>query len=367
MNYLFYLGHPAHYLNVSVVAGELARRGHGILFVARDKDVLFDLLEDTPYRTWYLKKRTGRGRPALVATVLRRALLLSRIALQWRPDLLIGTDVAITHVGRLLRIPSVVVNEDDAAAVPLFARYGLRYATRILAPRCCDSGPYAHKQVGYDGYQELAYLHPRYFTPDPAKAAPLFDGRDRYFILRLSALSAHHDGGKTGLTDALARALVARLEPHGRVYITSERPLDPAFEPYRLRIHPRDVHHVLYYASLYVGDSQTMTAEAAVLGTPALRFNDFVGRLGYLEELEHVYGLTYGIRTHEPEKLFERIDALLAMPDLKRVWQGRRDDMLSQTVDVAAFFCAFFESFPRVPAAGVPARGPVPSETTGTR
>ena len=34
------------------------------------------------------------------------------------------------------------------------------------------------------------------------------------------------------------------------------------------------------FASLYIGDSQTMAAEAGVLGVPFVRFNDFVGRLG---------------------------------------------------------------------------------------
>lgn len=29
-----------------------------------------------------------------------------------------------------------------------------------------------------------------------------------------------------------------------------------------------------------------MAAEATILGTPSIRFNDFVGKLGYLEELE---------------------------------------------------------------------------------
>ena len=40
------------------------------------------------------------------------------------------------------------------------------------------------------------------------------------------------------------------------------------------------------FASLYIGDSQTMAAEAGVLGVPFVRFNDFVGRIGYLRELE---------------------------------------------------------------------------------
>ena len=49
--FLFYLGHPAHYHNVVHVAKALKAKGHQILFVARQKDVLFDLLKDTPFET----------------------------------------------------------------------------------------------------------------------------------------------------------------------------------------------------------------------------------------------------------------------------------------------------------------------------
>ena len=55
------------------------------------------------------------------------------------------------------------------------------------------------------------------------------------------------------------------------------------------------MHHVMAFASLYIGDSQTMAAEAGVLGVPFVRFNDFVGRIGYLRELEDVYQLGFGV------------------------------------------------------------------------
>lgn len=55
------------------------------------------------------------------------------------------------------------------------------------------------------------------------------------------------------------------------------------------------MHHVMAFASLYIGDSQTMAAEAGVLGVPFVRFNDFVGSIGYLRELEDKYELGYGI------------------------------------------------------------------------
>ena len=104
------------------------------------------------------------------------------------------------------------------------------------------------------------------------------------------------------------------------------------------------MHDALYFSHLVIGDSQTMAAEAAVLGTPSIRFNDFVGKLGYLEELEHRYGLTYGIKTTEPEFLFDKIEELLSIKDLKKEWEKRRRKMLSEKIDFTAFMIWFFEN-----------------------
>ena len=294
------------------------------MFVARDKDVLFELIKDNPYQTSYLKKRKGNSKLALIHTVLTREIAILKTALRFKPDLMIGTDIVITHIGKLLRIPSIVLNEDDAREIPFFTDYGIKYASQVLSPNSCDNSPFNYKMVGYSGYHELAYLHPKYFTPSKQKIDYLLDGQERYFIIRFSALSSHHDGGKSGITSQLAMKIIDLLKPYGKVYITSERSVEEQFEPYRININPRDIHHALYYADLYIGDSQTMTAEAAVLGTPGIRFNDFVGRLGYLEELEHTYQLTYGIKTDAPEELLQKIQELLALPNLSKEWKQRK-------------------------------------------
>lgn len=145
----------------------------------------------------------------------------------------------------------------------------------------------------------------------------------------------------------LKTLLTNRLKQFRDIYITSECELEPEFEQYRLNIDPLDIHHVLAFAKIYIGDSQTMAAEAAVLGTPSIRFNDFVGKLGYLEELEHKYGLTHGIKTSEPEKLFQKIDDLLKIYNLKEKWHQRRKKMLAEKIDVTAFLVWFIENYPR--------------------
>ena len=338
---LFYLGHPAHYHNVSVVIRELSEKGYNIVLVARAKDVLFDLLDDLPYKIIYLKSRKRNGKIGLILTVLKRELILFRIALKYRPSLLVGTDIVITHIGKILRMPSVILNEDDAKEVPLLAKYGFKYATAVLSPDCCDISPYEHKKVGYKGYHELAYLHPNYFTPNKRKIENLLTHEGDYFILRFAELTAHHDKGKKGIDVQIANRIIEKLKPFGRVYITSERELEPELEQYRIRISPKNIHHALYYAKIYIGDSQTMAAEAAVLGTPSIRFNDFVGKLGYLEELEHTYQLTFGISTNEQDKLFSKIDELLKEESLTDIFNQRRQKMINNCDDVVQLWAHY--------------------------
>ena len=124
---------------------------------------------------------------------------------------------------------------------------------------------------------------------------------------------------------------------------------------------------MLASASLYIGDSQTMAAEAGVLGVPFVRFNDFVGRIGYLRELEDTYQLGYGIHASvlpadspirrndgsvQPsgvEELYKRVEQLVAMPSEERraTFQSRRQKMLSEKIDCAKFLTWFIESYPQ--------------------
>lgn len=347
MKFLFYMGHPAHYHNVKVVMDQLNEKGHEILVVGREKDVLMDLLKDVPYQKWFFAGKKDNSKFQLIKTVLYRQIRMLIIALKRRPDIMIGTDLVITHVGRLLRIPSVVLNEDDTNEIPLFTKYGIRFANATLSPTSCPGEPYEYKTFKYKGYHELAYLHPTYFTPDPLKVASLLAGGKPYFIIRFSALGSHHDVGKKGITDELALQIIEELKPHGKVFITVEKEKEMAaiFDEYRISVDPREIHHALYFASMYIGDSQTMAAEAAVLGTPSLRFNDFVGRLGYLEELEHTYQLTYGIPTNQPQRLLDKVKEIVKDPESDKKWEKRRNHMLDETIDVAAYWTTFFENY----------------------
>ncbi len=347
MKIFFHLGHPAHYHLFKHVIHQLQIGGHRILILIKNKDVLEELLQADHLKYLNILPQGHDGSKWSIARgVLTKDRAIFRLARSEKPDLMVGTSIEISHVGRLLGIPSVVVNEDDFDAVPLFAFLSYPFAETLLSPHSCKMGRWQFKNISYNGYHELAYLHPNYFQPEADKALQCAGG-DKYCLLRFANLTAHHDAGKAGINRELARRIIARLRRSGyRVFISSERPLEPEFEPYRIKIKPSDMHHVLSYAELFIGDSQTMTAEAAVLGTPALRCNDFVGRLGYLEELEHRYHLTYGFKTSAPEKLLAKIRQMMSTPNLKEIWQARRQKMLAEKIDVTAFMVWFIENYP---------------------
>ena len=105
------------------------------------------------------------------------------------------------------------------------------------------------------------------------------------------------------------------------------------------------------FASLYIGDSQTMAAEAGVLGVPFVRFNDFVGRIGYLRELEDVYQLGFGIKASAPgsvDALCKRVEEIVEMKagERQQVYQSRRQKMLDEKIDCAKFLTWFIENYP---------------------
>jgi len=106
------------------------------------------------------------------------------------------------------------------------------------------------------------------------------------------------------------------------------------------------MHSVLANASILICDSQSMSVEAAILGVPSIRISDFVGRISVLEELEHKYGLTYGVKPGNEDFLFERFNYLLNNKYLKDNFQYRKNNMLRDKIDVTAFLVWFVENYP---------------------
>ncbi|MDI6401479.1 DUF354 domain-containing protein [Balneolaceae bacterium ANBcel3] len=338
MSILFHLGHPAHFHLFKNVILKLQKEGHIIHILIKDKDVLRKLLDHSGFDyVNILPEGKSAGKTGLFKDLFRRGRRMITYCKRHKPDLLIGTSADISYVGKLLNIPAVNVNEDDAHVVPMHAWISYPGATSILSPESCDNGRWNKKTEFYPGYHELAYLHPDHFNPDPTITSKYTNPDKPYFILRFASLNAHHDSGIRGVNDSLAGLLIEKLKPYGDILITSERPLTKQLEPYRIPVDPIDMHHLLAHAKLVIGDSQTMSAEAGVLGTPFIRYNDFVGRIGYLNELENKYKLGFGIIPDHPEELLKKAEELAASDETEKIFMERKELMLKAKINVADF------------------------------
>ena len=346
MKILFHLGHPAHFHLFKNNIKILKENGDTPYILIKKKDVLEDLLKSSGFD--YLNILPDGRKDSMVAIgfgLLRQDLAMIRFCLKHKVDLLIGTSASINRVGKFMNIPSLFVGEDDAAAVPLQAKIGYPFLTKIITPTCCDNGKWDKNSIKYEGYHELAYLAPKYFSADKALANKYVNTDEKYFVLRFAKLGAHHDKGIGGINDEMAEKLVDILSGYGRVYITSERVLNASLEKYRVAVDPIDMHHVLAFSTVYIGDSQTMAAEAAVLGVPFIRFNDFVGRIGYLDELENKYHLGFGIKTKDKALLFEKAEALVKEEDVRALYAAKREKMLADKIDVVQFLDGLIAEF----------------------
>lgn len=350
MNYLFFFVHPSKFHVFRNTINALKAKGHRVDLIITSKDVLEDLvkLEGWEYTNIFPKGRKMKGVSPIISSGInffRTLYRLYKYTKGCKYDLFI-TDDLLVYLGKLKKVPSIVLNDDDLDIAKQYALV-LAPATYILSPDITNSGKYDSKKIGFPGYKELGALHPNYFKPDKSIVETFNPDHTQYFILRLVSLRAYHDVGMNGLSDEQVRKLIRLLETKGKVYISAERELIAEFEKYRIQIEPTKIAHVLYYAQMFIGDSQTMTSEAAVLGTPAFRCNDFAGRISVMEEKETKYGLSFNFRPAEFQLMYDKIESLLEVADYKETFREKRKEMLRDKIDLSMFMIWLFGEFPQ--------------------
>jgi predicted glycosyltransferase len=341
MRILFSVSHPAHAHLFKNTIWKLQALNHDILICARKKEVTIDLLKKYGF-TYTVISETKPSRVHLLAEQMQRIMRFRCIVSEFKPDLSISTmDPSLAFVSRLMGVPYVCLADTEHASASING--ALPFTKAVLTPSCFskEMGP---KQIRYNGYHELAYLHPNRFTPNPAVLTELgLAEGDPFIIVRFVSWQASHDVGQHGIRDKVG--LVKALEQYGRVLITSEGALPEELQPYQIRVSPEKLHDLLYYATLYVGDGGTTASEAAVLGTPAI----FISTLycGYQLD-EEKYGLLYlfsdpvsGVKNG-----LRKAVALLNDPNLKENAYLNRLKLLEDKIDVTEFMVWFVENYP---------------------
>ena len=338
MNILIDIGHPGHVHLLHGVAEEMKKREHKVFFSVRDIPIAKRLMEHYGMTPWI---DLGEKRDSLwgkAKTVLHQDAQVLKFVRENHIDIGISSGLVLSHVSKLSHMKSYVFDDDDDIVEPLSVKFEHPLSDVVFTPDCIQRK--TKHAVYYAGTHELVYLHPNRFTPDPLVLKHAGLTEERFFIMRFVALKGHHDVGQQGLSLEQKKTLVNLLNAHGRVIITSERAIEPEFEQYRIPVPPEEIHSLMAYSSMFLGDSQTMTSEAAVLGVPALKCNTFAGRLSVPNMLENKYGLCYAYPPDQFDKMYHHIEQLLAREphELKNEWQTKRQRMLQEMIDPTEFF-----------------------------
>jgi len=259
----------------------------------------------------FRRRPPGRTRAGLAKELLERDRRTLSAVRRHRPDLILTRSPAGAQIGWLTRTP-VVYDTDDGRAAGALYWAAAPFASLITSPTVTfDSDSRRHCR--YRGYKELFYLHPDRFTADPSVRDEIgVSSGSRLFVLRLTSFTASHDSSEVGFNREQIHQLLTTLGRAGRVVVSSEAELPPDLTEYEASVPPDRFHHLLAAADLVVGDGQSVCSEAAVAGTPSLRFTSWAGRHAYQVELEQRWGLTRAYSQSQWTEFFAEVERTLA-------------------------------------------------------
>ncbi len=346
------INHPAHVHFFKNFIWEMQKRGHDILITASKKDIALHLLDHLEFK---YKMLGGYGSSLLekMINIARLDIKMFQAVKKFNPDVLMGIgSVRAAHVARLMGKKCVIFNDTENAKEQRILC--VPFADLIFTPASFKKD-IGKKQVRYDGSHELAYLHPKYFSPNPAVLREMgLSARDNIIMVRFASFDAVNDSMSESFGKEYVSELISKLEKIGTVVITSEIKLDERLKKYQFKLPPEFYHDLLSYASLYVGDAATSAEEAAILGVPTLHFErvNVDGKVckatdifGILYELEYEYKLLYSYS--DERALLSKVDEVLSdLDQQKSEWKERRKKFLNEKIDVTGFLVWLIENQP---------------------
>jgi hypothetical protein len=343
MNVLITTGHPAQIHNFKYLKTELENRGHKIFWLATDKDISKYLLDyyKIPYN---LLVRPHKSIFSKFYTLYRNSLITFLFLKKNKIDIAISrVSPYITLACFFCKVKHIAIADTESAY--FYDSFFGKFVSAILTAKSFKR-TLRKDQIRFEGNIELFYLHPIRFIPlnDVTNLLGIEEG-ERFVIMRFVSWDAYHDKGLSGFTDTNKLKAVTAFSKYARVFISSEKELPAELAPYQIMIPPEKMHDVLAHALLFFGESATMASESAVLGTPAIYFNE--NWLGYTDD-EGKYDLVFSYKGNsiEQEKAINKGLELIQDKGLKDKMRKNHERFMKDKIDVTAFMIWFIENYP---------------------
>jgi uncharacterized protein len=348
MNIGIFINTPAQVHFFKNIANALEKKGHTIEFLARDYLETLPVMNGIGLK-FFTYAESPERKIAKITDLPRNVLTAYKLLKRNKPKMLLGFGGQESYSGFFLRCPSIVFQDSEPhinLAYLIQYTMFMPFVNSIITTKTFTDD-LGKKQIKVDSYKELAYLHPRYFKPDKNIFNLLkIKENENFVVVRFNGFDAVHDAGVCSFSLEEKRRLIYELQKYARVFISAEKKVPKDLEKYLLDIPKQKIHDCLYYAKMLVTDTQTMTTEAGILGTPVIRCNSFVGTndMGNFIELEHKYKLIFSYRN--PNLAIEKALALIQDPNIKKEWNKKKQKLLNDKIDITAFMVWYIETYP---------------------
>jgi len=268
MKVVIFIDHYPHVNFFKNAIQDIAGRGIEVIIIVQPRGNLTSIVEyelGLPYMSF------GHYQQTLIKKALNllgNEINIFNYLLNNNWDVATGvSSTELTHSAFILRKPSVMFGDDTEYRL---AYYLIKYfASNIVLPNCVPAK--GRNILKYKGFKELAYLHPKYFTPkEDVLREYRLKANNYVFIREVSKSSVNYKGLKEG---SLAY-LCPEIKKMGLDIVLSleNKRLKNIFDKYCtvLKEPVSDIHSLMHYAAFTVASGDSMARESCLLGTPAI-------------------------------------------------------------------------------------------------
>jgi len=348
MKVLFVVYHPVDPYIVFETAKKIQDEGGEVLFVIIEKeDIIKTIIDSYGYENIVIgkNKKSNINKALQFFTITFK---LKSIIKKFSPSVVFSTmSPDLSAALMLSKIPLICWSDTEIATFNY--KYSHRRIDSILQTESYYKDTPFKNIIEFNGYKELAYLHPNIFKPDESILNELgLTVKDRIVLMRFSALTSIHDIGLESEILSNESKLFNFVEKIEKLYDVkvlismTERELGKRFDKYKLNIHPSKYIHLLSFCTLYFGEGTTTASESGVLGVPWINIQQT--KRGYLIDQEKNYGL--GFRTNNMDEAFKKGDEYLKKYNIKTEWALKKEKLIQDKIDVSAFFTWFIMNYP---------------------
>jgi len=327
----------------------LEEHGNQVMLLARDYGGTLNIVKkmQSKYTIFARQPRLKHGWPIMLPIHTLKAIKALK---EFQTDIVVGFGIYAALTAKMIGKPCVLFNDTEPGINNRF--YAIQFSIfmplidAIITPKFFQKN-LGKKQIRIDTFKELAYLHPKYFEANDNIYDILnIDRNQKFVILRFNAFDAVHDIGLNGFSpqDKVEMVKKIREEKNMKIFISSEVQLPAQLKKHCINIPFDRIHDALYFAHLFVGDTGTMSTEAALLGTPAIVCHPGIRHLGNFIELTEKYNLLYSF--DDSRKAIEKAMDLIDQDNIKKEWRQKSEIVLKDKVDIVSFMCDFIENFP---------------------